>query len=232
MRPRARPSRSWAGEGRRGAGPATLIVAFGLLAIALIALVVLLHSAPRRAGTNLTSDTGLVIHVPVGKSVCEPGEIVPEDTGALGLDAGAGGHPGPELDVTIGGPNGPLTSGRLAAGWQSGGIRIPLKRVSAAAPGETVCVTNRGPSQVDFGGSVPAGFAIDIAGKTLLGRLRVEYMRPGSETWLQFAPTLARRFSLAKSDLLRHWEVAAVLVLMLVAIGVAARTIATEERSS
>jgi hypothetical protein len=209
-----------------------LIVVLGLLAIALVALVVLLQSAQRRAGTNLTTDTGLVVHVPAGESVCEPGEIVPKDTGALGLGAGTGTHPGPELDVTIGGPTGPLTSGRLAAGWRSGVIRIPLKRVRETVVGATVCVSNRGSSQVDFGGSVPSGFAIDIAGKTLLGRLRIEYMRPGSETWLQFAPVLAHRFSLAKSDLLRHWEVFAVLLLMLLTIGVAARTIVAEERSS
>lgn len=208
-----------------------LVVALGLLALAVAALAVLLHGAPRRAGTNLTSDVGLAIHLPAGQGLCEPGELVPEDTGALQLDASAGGRPGPPLKVTISGPRGVLTTGRLAAGWLPGAIRIPLRPVRHTVAGATVCLSSPGSTAVDFGGSVPAGFAIDLAGKPLLGRLRIDYMRPGSETWLQFAPTLVRHFSLAKSDLLRRWEWVAVLILMLAAVGVAARTIARAGRS-
>jgi hypothetical protein len=208
-----------------------LVLAFGLLAIAAAGLTVLLQSSPRRAGTNLTSDVGLAIHLPPGQALCEPGELIPEDTAALALHAGAGGHPAPALNVVVRGPHGVLSTGSLAAGWRPGAIRIPLRRLTQTVGNATVCVNNAGSSEVDFGGSVPSGFAIDLAGKPLLGRLRIEYMRPGSETWLQFAPALVRRFSLAKSDLLRHWEWAAVLILMFAAVGLAARTIVSEGRS-
>jgi hypothetical protein len=150
----------------------------------------------------------------------------------MALDAGAGAGPGPTLAVTIIGPHGVISSGRLAGGWRSGAIRIPLRLVRDTVPGATVCVHNLGTSQVAFGGSVPdAAFYIDLAGKPLSGRMRLEYMRPGSETWLAFMPALAQRFALAKSDLLRHWELAAVLVLMVIAVGLAARVIASEQPS-
>jgi hypothetical protein len=91
---------------------------------------------------------------------------------------------------------------------------------------------NRGPGQVSFGGSVPDSvFVIQLAGKPLGGRLRIDYMRPGRESWLSLLPTLSHRFSLAKSDLVRHWAVPAALVLMLLAIGIAITAIAREEPS-
>jgi hypothetical protein len=42
-------------------------------------------------------------------------------------------------------------------------------------------------------------------------------------------PTLAHRFSLAKGDLVRRWAAPAALVLMLIAVALAARTIVREE---
>ena len=54
-------------------------------------------------------------------------------------------------------------------------------------------------------------------------------MRPGSESWFSLLPTLAHRFSLAKSDVVRHWAWIAVLMLMALAVGLAARTVLREE---
>jgi hypothetical protein len=41
--------------------------------------------------------------------------------------------------------------------------------------------------------------------------------------------TIVHRFSLGKSDLVRHWAAAATVVLMLLAVGLAIRTILREE---
>jgi hypothetical protein len=217
---------------RRRPGLVQVVLGVGLLAIAIVALAILLQRAPRRAGTNLTQDVGFVIPLAAGQELCEPAELLPGDTGALGLDASAGARPGPALAVVISGPRGTVSSGRLAAGWRSGAIRIPVRRVRDTVPGATVCVHNLGASQVAFGGAAPdASFYIDLAGKPLLGRMRIEYMRPGSETWLQFTPALAQRFALGKSDALRHWELAAILILMAMALGLAARAIVKERPS-
>jgi hypothetical protein len=203
----------------------------GLLMLVGAAILILLQSGPRRAGSNLTAEVGFAIPLDPGQELCEPGELLPGDTGALQLDAETGGSRGPALGARINGPTGaPLSSGQLAAGWRAGSVRIPVARVAQTVPGATVCLRNQGPGKVAFAGSVPDSvFQIQLAGKPLGGRLRIEYMRPGSETWLGLLPTLAHRFSLAKSNLVRHWAAAGVLVLMLLAIALATWTIVKEE---
>ena len=211
--------------------PVRAVVALGLLALLLTALAVLLQSAQRRSGTNLTANTGYVIPVEPGELLCEPDELLPGDTGALRLSASSGAKPGPRLDVTIAAGARRLATGRLAAGWRSGTVTIPVS-VVRATQGATICLVNRGSSRVSFGGSVPdANFYVALGGKPLSGRMRIEYMRPGRESWLALLPALLHRFSLGKADLVRHWAAPAVLLLMLLAIGLTLRTILREESS-
>jgi hypothetical protein len=226
----AAPADAPGSQHRRRLTPVRAVLAAGLLAIVIAAVVVLAQSEPRQAGTNLTADAGFAITLGPRQKLCEPEELLPGDTGALRLNASTGGLPGPRLGVDISSPSGPVSSGVLPAGWRSGEVLIPLSRVPQTLPSTTVCVSNLGSRPVAFGGSVPdSGFMIDVAGKPLSGRLRIEYMRPGSESWFALAPTLVHRFSLAKADLVRHWEWAVVIVLMLFAVALATFTIAKEE---
>ena len=212
--------------------PVRLTLALSVLAIVVAASAILQQRAPRLAGTNLTADVGFVVPLRAGQELCEPGELLPGDTGALRLSATADGSPGPPLGVSISGSDGPVSVGALAAGWRPGAILIPVRRVPDDLAGATVCVRNRGSRAVSFGGSVPdSGFQIELAGEPLSGRLRIEYMRPGRESWLQLLPALAYRFSLGKSGLLRHWEAGAALALMLLAVGLAARAMIEAEPS-
>lgn len=218
---------------RRRIGPTRLVLIVGLVAIAVAAIAILLQRAPRRAGTNLTADVGYAIPLAAGQRLCEGGELLPGDTGALKLDVDASGLPGPGLAVRILGPSGiPVSMGVLPPGWRTGAVRIPVSRVVHTLSGAIVCVRNLGSGQVSFGGSVPdSGFLIELAGKPLSGRLRIEYLRAGRESWLQVLPAISHRFSLAKSDLVRHWAAGAALVLMLLAVALAARTIVRQELS-
>jgi hypothetical protein len=209
-----------------------VVVAIGLFAIAAAAAAILLQSEQRRSGSNLTSDLGFVVGLAPGQQLCEPGELLPAETAALRLAASAGAGPGPSLGASISGPGGPIGSGVLAAGWRRGAVRIPVTRVRRTT-GATVCLRNLGSREVAFGGSVPDGsYVLLIDGKALAGRLRIEYLRPGSESWLALAPTLSHRFSLAKADVLRHWAAAATLALMALALLVAVRTVLAEGRQS
>jgi hypothetical protein len=227
---RAAPDGAHASSRRQAFTPVRLVVAVGLSAIALAAVAILAQSAPRRAGTNLTANTGYVIALAPGSQLCEPGELVPGDTGALRLSADSGSRPGPRLDLTMSDARGQIAAGGVAGGWRSGTLTIPVSHVRETKQGVQICLVNRGSEQVSFGGSVPdANFYVVLAGKPLNGRMRIEYMRPGSESWLSLLPTLAHRFSLAKADIVRHWAVGAVLVLMLLAIVLAVRTLLKEE---
>jgi hypothetical protein len=203
-----------------------LVLACGLLAIMVFSLAILLQRAPRRSGTNLTGDAGFVIPLVPGQQLCEASELVPGDTSGLELNADAKGAPGPALHASILTPH-----GTLAAGWQTGHIRIPLTRVRDTT-GATVCIRNQGSTAVAFGGSIPdSGFQVEDAGQVINGRLRIDYLRPGRESWLQLLPTLVYRFSLGKSDLVRHWSAGAVLLLMMLAISLAFRTVLREEQA-
>jgi hypothetical protein len=215
---------------RRILTPVRAVLAVGLLALVVVAAIALSQSAPRRSGTNLTDDVGFVVPLAGGQRLCQPGELMPGDTGALRLAASVSGMGGPPLAVNIGGPHGPVSSGDLQAGWRSGRVSIPITRIAHAIPSVTVCVRNRGTRSVEFGGSVPDGtFIVMLDGRALGGRIRIEYMRPGSETWLQLLSTLSYRVSLARSDLVRHWAALGALVLVLLAIALTAWTLIAEE---
>lgn len=203
-----------------------VIVGAGLLVLSIAALLVLLQSEPRRAGTNRVSSRALAAGLPGGSELCQPGELLPGGTAALVLRADSGAHAAPALAIRITAAAGALSSGEVSAGWPSGALRIPLRRVTRTVSNATVCVRNLGTTQVAFAGASPdPGFQIDVAGVPQSGRLRIDYMRAGSESWLQFLPVLAERFSLAKADPLRHWELPAVLVLMTIALSAAVVTL-------
>jgi hypothetical protein len=216
----------------RRLSPTRTVVVLGLAALVLAAALLLTRSAPRRAGTNFTEDLGYAIHLLPGQQLCEPGELVPGDTAGVMLDASAGTvTPSPPLAVTISGA-GVASSGALRAGWRQGWVRIPVQRI-ANTTGGTVCVRDAGAVPVSFGGSVPDGsFVVSIDGQGLGGRLRIEYERPGSESWLSLLPTLAHRFDLDKSKLVRDWAAVGALLLMLCAIALAVRTVLAQEREA
>jgi hypothetical protein len=219
-----------AGRLRRWLSPVRVVVSLGLLAIAIAAIAILAQRGERRSGTNLTADNGYALPFPAGAQLCEPGELLPGDTGALRLRASAGGLPGPPVAVTISDGAGTLSSGTLKAGWRAGTVTIALTTVRHSVAGAIVCLVNRGSRAIALAGSVPDGdFYVVLDGKPVNGRMRLEYMRPGRESWLSLLPTLAHRFSLAKGDVVRHWAAGAAIVLMLLAIVLAVRTVLREE---
>ncbi len=208
------------------------VLACGLLAIAIAFAVLLLQRAPRRSGSDATPDaTSGAAVLNAGEQTCQNQELLPADTQALRLTIGTYGKPGSRLSVRVTGPRGEeLTSGVLPAGWRQGVVEIPVTHVSTATTGATVCLRDDGPSPVALAGDSGDQFhEMQVAGITVEnGQLRYEYMRPGSESWLQLLPTLVYRFSLGKSGLVRHWAWVAVLVLMALAVGLAVRTILRE----
>lgn len=213
---------------RHGIG---VVFALGLLAFAVASTVVLLQRAPRRSGTDLTADIGPVVALAPAQRICQFDELLPGDTDALRLEAtSVAAGPLPALAVTIDGATGRLGTGMLPRGMASGAAVVPLARVVRGTQAATICISNPGPGEVSFGGSAPSqGPPIEGGGSPPGAHVRIEYMRPGRESWAQLLPTLVHRFSLGKSDLLRRWEAAAALILMLVAVVLGARTMLVEE---
>jgi hypothetical protein len=200
-----------------------LVLAGGLLVLLVTLGVSLLQSAPRRSGTDLTPNYAFVTGLGATQQVCQGQEILPADTAALVLTIGSYGAPGPALSARVTDRRGGLlTSGHLSAGWRQGVVRIPVSHVSTSTGEATVCVRDLGPGAVALGGDPgDPGYHIEVNGRPVFAHLRIEYMRPGSESWLALLPTIVYRFSLGKSNLVRHWAAAGVLVLVLLSVGLA-----------
>lgn len=207
-----------------------LVAAVGLAAIVVVFAAMLQQRDERRSGSDRTPNGAFVAALGANREACQEGELLPADTAAVQVTMGTYGRPGPPVGVVFTGPHGVLTTGGLPAGWRQGVVRIPVAHVSTPTERVRVCLRNGGPGGIAIAGTLPdPGLHMIVAGQSIEGRLRFDYMRPGRESWLQLLPTLVYRSTLGKSDLVRHWAWAGALLLMLFAVGLAVRTIVREE---
>ena len=192
---------------------AVVAAGFALLLVALA--VTLLQSAPRSAGSNFVDEREEVTKLRGPDRLCQAGETLPADTAALRLLIGTYGRPAPMLRVVAGARGGRIvTSGQRPAGGPQGHVDIPVREVDRITPGLRVCV---------FVGS---------GGRTVLygsaGHVRFEWLRPGSESWLELFPTIAHRFALGRWNPLGSLLLPAVALLLLAAWAATARLVLRE----
>jgi hypothetical protein len=204
------------------------VVVAGPLAFLVAASVILSHSSERLSGTNLVPNGAYIEGLSSGQEACQGQELLPADTAALRMTIGTYGKPGPALTVAFTGPGGKLlTRGGLQQGWHEGAVRIPIRHVSLATGQTRFCLRNGGKGPIVLAGDSPdPGFQLQVAGRTIEDqRLRIDYMRPGSESWVELAPTIVHRFGVAKAGWVRTWAWLAAVALMLVAVVLALRTV-------
>ena len=191
------------------------VLGTGLALLAGLVVVLLLGQAPRRAGSNYVPEYGPVTQLRGGAQHCQEEELVPGDSGALDLAVGTYGRPTPEITVTVTDPERGLVSrGRLPAGRHEGRVAIPIDRIDRTMPGQRLCIRT------------------GAGGRTLLygrgGRVRLAWLRPGSESRLAMLPTIAHRFGLAKLNPFGPWLLAVVAGLMALAWFLALRLVLRE----
>jgi hypothetical protein len=207
------------------------VLASGLLVLVVAFAVLLTHAEPRRSGTDYTPNANFAAVLKPGQATCQAHELLPADTAAVRTTIGTYGEAGPRVSVSLTGGHGEaLTAGSLAPGWRQGVVEIPVAHVHRASAEATACLRDDGPSRVAVAGDSGDSFhTMQVAGRTIQNaQVLYEYMRPGSESWLQLLPTAVYRSTLGKSGLVRHWAWAGALALMLLAVGLALRTIARE----
>jgi hypothetical protein len=192
------------------------VVAVGVAVLLACVGVALADAAPRRAGTNMVTNVAQVAQLRGGQRHCQGGEAVPNDAASVRVLVATFGEPIPSLAVTVRDADGRVvTAGHRAAGGREGSLVIPVRHVSRTTPNTEVCVT-RG-----------AGHARRVVLYGEAQRVRLEWRRPGNESWFALVPTVAHRFSLGKASLFGSlWLlVAAALVVLagLVAVRVVMR---------
>jgi hypothetical protein len=208
-------------------------MAVGLLAIAVILVVVLSQKAQRRSGTDLTPQGTLAATLLGGQQSCQDAELLPADTAAVRATITAFGQPLPTLHLVFtAADRRVLSSGTLPGGSLGGVIRIPIGYVAHASQNVTACLRNDGPASIGIVGAFPdPQNHMTVAHNDVEGRLRYDYLRRGRESWFQLLPTIVYRWTLAKAGVLRHWAWVAIPLLMLFAIGLATVTLVREESS-
>jgi hypothetical protein len=161
-----------------------LAAGFALLLVALV--VVLAQSEPRTAGANQVPETQEAVKLSGTGRHCQDGETVPGEAGALRLLVGTYGRPAPELRVAVRAGGELVTRGRRVAGGPEGRVEIPVRPVSETRGGTRVCIRVGGPGRTVLYGSG--------------GRVHLEWMRAGSESWFELSSVVAHRFGLAKAN--------------------------------
>jgi hypothetical protein len=195
----------------------------GLVALAVAVAVTLAERGARQAGSNRIPAGQFVAQLPARKTLCQDGELVPGDSAGLKLTVGTYHRPGPPVRVTITRSGQPVADGGLAAGWTQGNhVRFPIAPVRRTTQGSRVCLTNAGPATLALGGSPTAELPARLDGRRTPGRVRIEYVRPGRESWWSLLPTVSYRFGLGKAPGLGAWTLALAVGLALSAIGAAA----------
>jgi hypothetical protein len=161
-------------------------VAAGALALLAALALVLTDSKPRQAGSNHVAELEPVAEVDANGARCQRAAILPADTSGVRLLLGTYGRPTPTVVVTARARHRTITEGTLRGGAHEGHVTVPLAPVRAETLASRVCVRVEGSGPTVLYGSA--------------GTVRLEWLRPGSESWLDILPLVARRFGYGKAN--------------------------------
>ena len=189
--------------------PVLAIATAAVVAAVAVALILGTQSAPRVAATNGVDAGSFSVTLADGQGHCQGSHLIPADTDRLRMTIGSFDRPMPPIDVRItDGNRRVLVDRRVPAPPEQGSVILPLGRTTAEPlSGATVCVAPRG-RRMALG-----GFNDDA---------RIEWLRPGSESYLGLAGTILHRFGVGKPGWMGGW---AFVLALLLAAGVWAATI-------
>ena len=208
-------------------------VAIGLAVLATLGglLVDMSRSAPRGAGDDHIARAGFYNVVPGGGTLCQGAMALPGDAASINVLIGtavASRHvyPIPRIAVDFKNARGrPVATGLLRAGTSASqaGNAIPLRYPHGPSVAGTLCLHVGGKHPIALAGfALPAVDAeVTVNGQPQTGRVAVNYMRPGSESWWQLLGALDLRFGLGKSSIFGDWTLP-VLALVALALWVVA----------
>lgn len=199
-----------------------------VLAVGLTLIVITLIVALSRAPLTLAGANDVRPASKLGRTTgtryayaCQARETLPPNTSAVRLSLFA--VVGPKMTVSMWLGSHQITSGTRGAGWVGSVVTVPLKPLPDAHFPVKLCFrlsSINGPIQV-IGQETPPAVAAVSNGEPLAGRIRVEYLRPGTRSWLSLASDITRRmgFGHAASG---AWD-----LLLVIALAAAVVTLST-----
>jgi hypothetical protein len=191
-------------------GRIRIVVGAGLAAI-IVALVLTLSGSPIAvAGMNYTTPASLGEFKTTTRA-CQSGEVLPRGTTAIRLHAF--GSIGPRVEVKVLEQGHLIAHGEQSSGWTGGVVTVPVHPLPTTRSGVTLCfayLLNGYEVVYAVGTLTGSAEAAHGGGKTLPGRLGVEYLRPGVTSWWSLAIHVARRMGLGNA-----WGGAGCVILIL-----------------
>lgn len=197
-----------------------LKVALGTgLVVGAVALGVTLSGSPLAvARVNTATLTGLGnIHQPL--AACQSDEVLPRGSTAIRLRIF--GFSGPRVTAAVLEHGRVIAHGERGAGWSGGAVTVPIEPLSTTISGVELCYGVYGNADESDGlvGEVGAhGDAAFTSSGSLLGRLRVEYMRPRVSSWWSLATAVAHRLGLGRAASGSWWAVVAIALMGFVVV--------------
>ena len=196
------------------------VLAAGLLVVLVALAVVLLDSKSRQAGSNYVPEVAPTATLGRVDEHCEFEQVVPQDAGALKLLLGTFGRPSPPITVSVTAAGELVSSGRLDGGHPDGEVTVPIRDVPKLRSNARVCIKADG---------VSAKRRVLLYGNGTL--VRLEWARPGNESWFALIPTVAHRFGLGKPFVSGGWVLLAMALLLAAAWALALRLVIRELRT-
>lgn len=176
-----------------------LALVAGLLMIAIAGGVTLAHAplVVARDNSAVTHDELVKTTEPAG--ACQAGEVLPRGTSAIRI--GLTTVLGPRAMVRVLAGSRLVTQGVQKPGWEGASVTIPVRRVARTFAPVTVCLRLsllNGPVAM-LGWPTSRAVSAIGEGKHLPGRMHIEYLRRGSESWWSMASATARRLGLGRA---------------------------------
>jgi hypothetical protein len=197
----------------------------------LVGLVVaLLHSKRHYAGSNSVRAVQVVTGLAPGRTICQQGELIPDKASTVEVSVATGGTPGPPLAAELRARSGRvLAAGTMRGGYHDGLVGVPIPVVRRTLTDIEVCVRSTAPGTAQLYGQLNVKDHLEINHRPAPGILRLAYMRPGDETWLALAPTIAHRFAQAKTRVATPFTFWLLLVAVVAVAGLAVRSTLRDE---
>jgi hypothetical protein len=206
-----------------------LVLAAGLLLIVIAIGITMLHSPYRLLASNNVENKAGIGSAEGVSQACQSYETLPRDTSAITLFLEA--IYGPKVILTAFAGRRVITRGSIDPGWTGASVTVPIKPIRQTTSGVKLCIA-LGPGREvvsPLGNAAPPKLAMVSEGHSLLGRMRVEFLRQGNRSWASLTLPTARRLGLGRA-LTGTWVALLLAALMLTAAGAASWLVLRELR--
>lgn len=180
-----------------------------MIPVLLLLGVVVLRHEPRLSGTNaLVAISGRALTINPGAALCHLRDVPAGTARARVFSAPQWISTGGPLAIEITPPRGVGVKATGPTFSGDGPVDIELLRpLAQTVEGAEVCVNNRGPTPVQVAGNqTPPRFSpANLSGQIFDDAVRVDFYRPGEESYVEFAPEVATRFGLVKASFFGDW---------------------------